>query len=132
MINTYEDYLAYINPQSMLSATYPSCLEKAKDALCGGGVTNGSGISFGFLGDLADSMVMIKKYVFDRKEFTLAELVEMLDANFEGYEPVRRKLLADHDKYGNNKELPDSFVTDITGFLSKYVCGRPNAKKTRR
>lgn len=128
-VNTYEDYLAYINPQSMLSATYPSCLEKAKDALCGGGVTNGSVISFGFLGDFADSMAMIKKYVFDRKEFTLAELVKMLDANFKGYELVRRKLLADSDKYGNNKDLPDSFVIDITDFLSKYVCSRPNAKK---
>ncbi|MBQ4527970.1 MAG: hypothetical protein II998_07855 [Clostridia bacterium] len=128
-VNTFEDYLAYINPQSMLSATYPSCLEKAKDALCGGGVTNGNAISFGFLGDFADSMAMIKKYVFDKKEFTLKELVKMLDANFEGFELIRRKLLADRDKYGNNKELPDSFVKDITDFLAKYVCGRKNAKK---
>ncbi len=128
-VNTFEDYLAYINPQSMLSATYPSCLEKAKDALCGGGVTNGNVISFGFLGDFADSMAMIKKYVFDKKEFTLAELVKMLDANFEGYEYIRRKLLSDRDKYGNNKDLPDSFAVDITDFLSKYVCGRPNAEK---
>lgn len=128
-VNTFEDYLAYINPQSMLSATYPSCLEKAKDALGGGGVTNGNSIMFGFLADFTDSMAMIKKYVFDKKEFTLAELVKMLDANFEGYELVRQKLLADRDKYGNNKELPDSFATDISDFLAKYVCGRPNAKK---
>ena len=128
-VNTFENYLAHINPQSMLSATYPSCLEKAKDALCGGGVTNDSLILFGFLADFADSMSMIKKYVFDRKEFTLAELVKMLDANFEGYESVRRKLLSDRDKYGNNKNLPDSFAVDITDFLSKYVCGRPNAQK---
>ena len=128
-VNTFEDYLSYISPQSMLSATYPSCLEKAKDALGGGGVTNDSVLSLGFLGDFADSMSMIKKYVFDKKEFTLAEFVKMLDANFEGYEYVRRKLLADHDKYGNNKDLPDGFVVDLTEFLAKYVCGRPNAKK---
>lgn len=129
IVNAFEDYLSYINPQSMISATFPSCLEKAKDALCGGGVLNNTAIMFGFLADFADSMAMIKKYVFDRKEFTLAELVKMLDANFEGYEHVRRKLLADHDKYGNNKELPDNFATDITDFLAKYVCGRQNAKK---
>ena len=128
-VNTLEDYLTHINPQAMLSATYPSCLEKAKDALGGGGVNNDSIILFGFLADLADSLVMIKKYVFDKKEFTLAELVKMLDANFEGYENIRRKLYLDHDKYGNNKDLPDSFATDITDFLSKYVCGRPNAKE---
>ena len=50
----------------MLPATYPSCLEKAKDALCGGGVTNDSLILFGFLADFADSMSMIKKYVCGR------------------------------------------------------------------
>lgn len=129
VVNTYEDFLAYMNPQSMLSATYPSCIEKAKDALAGGAVRNGTVLSFGFIADLADSLAMIKKYVFDKKEFSLAELVKMLDANFEGYESIRRKLYLDRDKYGNNKELPDSFATDITDFLAKYVCGRPNAKK---
>ena len=128
-VNVFEDYLAHINPQAMLSATYPTCLEKAKDALEGGGVNNGSDILFGFLADLADSLAMIKKYVFDKKEFTLAELVKMLDANFEGHENIRRKLYLDRDKYGNNKDLPDSFATDITDFLSKYVCGKHNAKK---
>ena len=129
IVNTYEDYLAYINPQSMLSATYPSCLEKAKDALEGGAATNESCLMFGFLADMADSMAMIKKYVYDKKEFTLSELVKMLDCNFEGYENIQRKLLADRDKYGNNKDLPDSFATDITAFLSDYVCGKPNAAK---
>ena len=61
-VNVFEDYLAHINPQAMLSATYPTCLEKAKDALEGGGVNNGSDILFGFLADLTDSLAMIKKY----------------------------------------------------------------------
>ncbi len=129
VVNGFEDYLAYVNPQSMLSATYPSCLEKGKDALEGGAVSNGSGIQFGFLADIADSLAMIKKYVFGKKEFTLTELVLMLDANFVGYEKARLKLYNDRDKYGNNKDLPDSFAVDITNFLSKYVCGKPNAKE---
>ena len=128
-VNAYEDYLSYINPQSMLSATYPACLESGRDALFGGAVRNGSNMSFGFIADLSDSLTNIKKYVFDKKEFTLDELVTMLDKNFEGYEKTRLKLYHDRDKYGNNKDLPDSFAKDITDFLSKYVCGRPNAKE---
>ncbi len=128
IVNGFEDYLAYINPQPMLSATFPSCLEKAKDALIGGGVTNGSCIQFGFIADTADSLAMIKKYVYDKKEFTLPELVKMLDSNFEGYEIIRKKLFFDRDKFGNNKDLPDFFATDISDFVSKYVCGKPNAK----
>lgn len=129
VVNSYEDYLAYINPQSMLSATYPSCLEKAKDALGGGAVSNTSSIAAGFIADLSDSFAMIKKYVYDKKELTLSELVAMLDNDFEGNELFRRKLYNDPDKFGNNRSLPDSFATDITAFIPDYLRGKPNAKK---
>lgn len=128
-VNTYEDYLAYINPQSMLSATYPSCLESGKDALCGGGARNPTCIMFGFIADLSDSLAMIRKYVYDRKEITLRELVEMLDSNFEGNEIFRRRLLNDRDKYGNNKPLPDGIATDIVDFVVSECTGKPNAVK---
>lgn len=129
VVNTYEDYLDYINPQSMLSATYPECIKKGRDALGGGAKGNISSMAYGFIGDLADSLAMIKKYVFDKKELTLSELVNMLDTNFEGNEVFRRKLLNDSDKYGNNKDLPDSFAKDIVDFSAKYICGRDNAKR---
>lgn len=129
VVNSFEDYLSYINPQSMISATFPSCLEKGLDALGGGGVSNASCIEAGFIGDLSDSLAMIKKYVYDRKEVTLSELVTMLDNDFEGNELFRRKLYNDPDKYGNNRDLPDSFATDITSFIPDYLRGKPNAKK---
>jgi len=129
VVNSYENYLDYINPQSMLSATYPECIKRGRDALGGGAKDNISSMAIGFIGELADSLAMIKKYVFDKKELTLPEFVEMLDNNFEGNELFRRKLLNDRDKYGNNKELPDSIAKDIVDFLAKYICGRDNAEK---
>ena len=128
-VNHYEDYLAYINPQSMLSATYPSCLEKGKDALEGGAIENGTVLGGGFIADIADSLTAIKKYVFDRKQLTLKEFCDILDRNYEGYENFRLQLLKDADKYGNDKDFPDGFAKDIIDFIAKYVCGKPNAKK---
>jgi formate C-acetyltransferase len=128
-VNAYEDYLAYINPQSMLSATYPSCLEKGKDALEGGAIENGTVLAGGFIADIADSLTAIKKYVFDKKQLTLQEFCRVLDNNYAGYEKFRLQLLKDSDKYGNDKELPDGFAKDIIDFIAKYVCGQPNAKK---
>lgn len=125
-VNSYENYLAYINPQSMLSATYPTCLKKAKDALAGGAARNSSNMMFGFLADLADSLAMIKKYVYDQRKLSLAELKDILDQNFAGQELFRRQLLADRDKYGNNKELPDSIAKDIAAFITDNVSGRIN------
>jgi len=128
IVNSYEDYLSYINPMSMLSATYPTCLEKGRDALNGGAGRNGTGMAFGFLADIADSMAMLKKYVYDKNELTLTEFVEILDKNFENHEDFRMKLLCDPDKYGNNRDLPDSIAKDIFHFATTYICGKPNAE----
>lgn len=129
IVNAYEDYLAEVNPQAMMSAASPYCLERAKDALGGGGYKAGTGMMFGALADFADSLAMIRKYVYDRKEYTLQEFVKILDKNFEGEEVLRRKLFNDPDKYGNNKDLPDAIAVDIADFLAKHICGKPNAKK---
>ena len=125
--NGYEDYLCYINPPSLLSATFPSCLEKGRDALNGGAMTNNTTMEFGYIADLADSFTMIQKYVFERKELTLREFVSMLDSNYEGNENFRARLVADREKYGNNKERPDSFAVDITNYIIDSIRGRPNS-----
>ena len=127
--NGFEIYLSYINPQSMLSATIPTCLERGKDVMYGGATANGSGMMFGFMADIADSLAAIKKFVFDRKQLTLPQLRDSLDKDFAGNELLRKQLLADRDKYGNNKDLPDSIAKEIADFVCAEVCGRPNSKE---
>ena len=129
VVNSFEGYLSFINPQSMLSATYASCVHSGKDALCGGAVNNGSDIMFGFMADAADSLVAIKKYVFEQKKLSLKEFVDILDNDYKGNEKLRLMILADRDKYGNNKELPDAIVKEIVDFVCAEVCGKPNAKE---
>lgn len=127
-VNGFEDYLAYINPQSMLSATCENCLAQGKDILAGGAVRNTTSMMVGFLADAADSLTNIKKYVFDTGHLTLEQLRKILDADFEGYGTVQHMLLSDRDKYGNNKPLPDGIAREIAEFVYQRICGRPNAK----
>ena len=129
VVNGYEEYLDYINPQPMLSATYSPCIESGKDVFAGGSRVNDTMLSFGALASAADSLAMIKKYVYDKKEITLTEFVKMLDENFEGNEIWQKKLWADREKYGNDKEMPDRLANEIVEFTVENVCGRPNAKK---
>ncbi len=129
VVNGFEDYLAVINPTSMLSATYSSCLKKARDAAAGGAAHSACLINPGFLADIADSLTMLKKYVYDKKELSLADFVAMLDRNYEGDEAFRRRLLLDPEKYGNNKETPDSFAADIAAFVVECLKGKPSCKK---
>ena len=125
--NGFEPFLAEISPQSMLSGTIPECLEKARDAMIGGARSNGNGLMYGFIADMADSLTNVKKYVFDEKRVTLGELRDMLDNDFRGNESFRLKLYCDRDKYGNNRDLPDFFAKDIAAFLSENICGIPTS-----
>lgn len=127
-VNGFEAYLAHINPLSLLSATFPSCLEKAKDAIGGGARHNNSGLLFGFLADIVDSLTMIRKYVYEKKMLTLEELIGILDKNYEGAETLRQRLLADPEKYGNNKDRPDEIAVDLVNFIIENLFGRPNAR----
>ena len=127
IVNSFEIYLPQVNPLSMLSATLPSCLERCKDALGGGAAANGNHMMFGFLADAVDSLTNVKKYVFDKKALQLGELRDILDSDFNSNEQLRRQLRADRDKYGNNKDLPDSIARDIAQFVCSKVCGRPNS-----
>ena len=126
-VNIFEDYLYQINPQSLLSAGYPDCIRKGRDALGGGAAESLSSIQFGFMANAADSLANIKKYVFDKKLLTLDELRDILDADFKENERLRRIFLTDSDKYGNNKELPDGIAAEIADYVSGILCGRPNA-----
>jgi len=129
VVNGFEDYLAVINPTSMLSATFASCLENAKDAAAGGARYNDCRLNPGFLADIADSLTMLKKYVYDQKEISLSDFVAMLDRDYEGDEAFRLRLLLDPEKYGNNRETPDFFASDIAAFVVKCLEGKPSCQK---
>ena len=64
----------------------------------------------------ANSLAAIKKFVYDEQKFTLRQLVQILDKNFEGEEDVQR-LLAAAPKFGNN----DPFVDDIKVRLENFI-----------
>lgn len=67
-----------------------------------------------------DSLAAIKYLVYDQKKYTMAQLLAALDANWEGFEDMRRDCL-NVPKYGNNDNLPDLLVKDIYSFFAKTL-----------
>ncbi len=127
--NGFEGQLEYINPASVISAALPTCIERGKSATAGGAAQNNSDMMAGFIADAADSLAMIKKYVFEKKELSLPSLVDILDKNYEGHEQLRLKLYRDADKFGNDRDLPDGIAKEIRDTVVSHVMGRPNAEK---
>lgn len=99
-----------------------SCVLAGKDAhqpITEYGVSRDSGTmsAIGF-GTVAESLCVLKKLVFDEKRISLAEMKEALDANFEGYEPIRQMAL-NAPQYGNN----DDYADEIARQLDEMICG---------
>ena len=78
-------------------------------------------------GTLCDSLVAIKRRVFDEKRFTMAELLEALEANWEGKERMRQFCIS-APKWGNNDPEADDMMVRINRFMVEEIgkLGNPN------
>ena len=108
-------------PTPYMSLFVDGCMDSGKDVTAGGAVLyDGPGTIFAGLGTFSDSMTAIKKLVFDDKKYTLADVKNALDANWEGFSSLRRDC-QNAPKYGNDDDYADSVVADIVDFTEKTI-----------
>ena len=78
-------------PNPVASMVLLDCVEKGKDLMRGGARYNtGPGMNGNGVADYADSMVAVKKLVFDEKKVDMATLADAVKHDFKGYEPLLR------------------------------------------
>lgn len=108
-----------IAPKPLMSIMVEGCMEKGKDVAAGGAMVNyGPGLIFSGLGTYADSMAAIKKLVFDEKKYTLKQIRDALEVNFEGYETIRTDCL-NAPKYGNDDDYVDEIASDLIDWTER-------------
>jgi formate C-acetyltransferase len=116
-VNNYAEYvMQYYAPQPVLSISIEGCMENGKDCVHGGAKHNSYGGTATGLATIADSLTTIKYMVFDKKLCTSRELLDAVVANWEGYEPLRQKIIAEVPHYGNNDPYADAemkFAADL-------------------
>jgi len=78
----YAEAHAEHRPTPLLSALIDGSIEKGLDVTKGGAIYNTSGSSNIGLVDVTDSLMVIKKLVFDEKRITFSELKGAIDDNF--------------------------------------------------
>lgn len=85
-----------------MSTCVDGCLEKGKDLSKGGARYNVGPVLTGIgLGIVSNSLAAIKKLVFEDGSATLEELGQAMDADWDGYELLRKRAL-EVPKYGND------------------------------
>lgn len=107
-LNNYtEQFLPYFWPQPGLSISVEGCMEQGKDIVAGGAKYNSFGGTATGLATIADSFSTIKYMCFDKKLCTTRELYDAVMANWEGYEPLRQKILEEVPHFGNADPYAD-------------------------
>jgi len=74
--------------------------------------------------NLADSLVAIRKLVFQDKTLSLKELAEILSADWEGHEQLRTRVLNQLPHFGNNDDEVDAITSQIIETLNEVFKSR--------
>jgi formate C-acetyltransferase len=70
---------------------------------------------------VADALAGIQRVVYESRELSLAELRDILNANYRGYESLRQRLLNDCPKYGNDDDAADALAVTVADLFCDEV-----------
>lgn len=126
--NVIERLYAEEMPAPCLSVVTNDCISNAKDYNAGGARYNTNYIQGVGIGTVTDCVASVKYNVFDEKNFTMEELIEAMEHNYEGYDYIYSLVHDKTPKYGNDDDYADDIMRNIFDLYHDSIVGRPNMK----
>ncbi len=112
------------HPTPFSSMLVEGCLESNRDLTAGGARFNASGVQGVGVADTADSLAALHDLVFEKKKYSLPQVLEAMAADFNGYETLQADL-KNAPKFGNDLEMPDQYAARVVRIyhdaLAKYT-----------
>ena len=130
--NMADTIRAKYQPTPYLSALMDKCAENGKDVNEGGTVWNFNTVEGMGIATVADSVAAVKKMVYEDKKTTMPELVQAIEANFEGYEELRQLLRSKAPKFGNDDDYVDDIARELSMFWAEEAFKHENPHTGRR
>ena len=124
IVDTRSEFRQPVSP--LLSILFDGCLEKGLDVAKGGTKYYNMGCHGAGIANGCDALAAVKKVIFEEQSVSKEELLDALDKNFEGYTPLRNKLLA-CPKMGNNDDYVDDISLVVMETFSGEMNGKPNS-----
>jgi pyruvate formate-lyase/glycerol dehydratase family glycyl radical enzyme len=115
-------------PTPFISSLLEGCNKSGKTMQEGGVHYNSGGIMGVGIAIVADSLEVLRKFVFEENEISMDEFLQILADDYEGHEELRVKLENDPSKYGNDLERVDFLARD-TG---RAFCNSIQSRMTTR
>lgn len=126
--NVIERLYAEEMPAPCLSVVTNDCISNAKDYNAGGARYNTNYIQGVGIGTVTDCVASVKYNVFDEKNFTMEELINAMEHDFEGYDYIYSLVHDKTPKYGNDDDYADELMREIFDLYHDTIVGRPNMK----
>jgi pyruvate formate-lyase/glycerol dehydratase family glycyl radical enzyme len=120
--------LSQHKPTPFISSLIEGCINSGLTMQDGGAVYNSGGIMGVGVAIVADSLEILRKYVFEHKEMTMNQILNIIENNYENNEEIRIRFENDPDKYGNDIEKVDYLARD-TG---RAFCSSIQSRMTTR
>ncbi|HOY72404.1 MAG TPA: pyruvate formate lyase family protein, partial [Tenuifilaceae bacterium] len=111
-------------PVPFLSLLIDDCIANATDYNAGGARYNTSYVQGVGLGSITDNLSALSRLVFDEEALSMDELLKAMNANFEGYDNLRYRLIYDMPKWGNNNDYADKLAVRVFNSFYKAITGR--------
>jgi formate C-acetyltransferase len=113
---------AQYTPYPYMSAMIDGCIERGKDITDGGAeLTIGPAFIGTGIADLANSLSVIKEFVYEKQDIKMDDLVAAIKNNFAGYEDMKAMLENNGRYYGNDDDYADEFVREMTDFAFREI-----------
>ncbi len=125
-INNYLGYAhQYIHPTPLLSSLTTGPMEKGKDLIYGGAVYNSSGVALVSITDVVDSLMVIKKLVYEEQAVDFPTLMTALAHDFEGHEMLLEKI-RQAPKFGSDTAETNAIARDLIDYSYDVYNTREN------
>lgn len=105
----------------LLSVFTYGCYEKQKDVSQGGALYHDVGITSVAMGNLVNSLLNIKRYVFEEKQYSLYDIKKILIENYKNNEELLKELAHQDSYYGKDDKDVLDLVNRITSCVSEEI-----------
>ena len=110
-------------PTVLIDILVEGCIEKGRSYYHLGPQYTVMSPHAGGLPDVANSLQVIKKLVYEEHEFSLPELVDILRNNWEVHEDIRQQISSRFDFYGNDSEDSNAMMKRVFNDYTGIVAG---------
>ena len=124
---------AECNPVPFMSLVTEDCIANGTDYNTGGARYNSTYLQGVGIGSITDGLASVKYNVYDKKNFTMDELMEALEHNFEGekYQLIYNLTTRKTPKYGNDDDYADDIMKEVFNYYHDIITGRDNMRNGR-